>query len=274
MSSGAPGKCLGNDGRCGASNEGQCHKLAQEGSDCKWRATFSAAGSLAMTVSDVQGLVNSPSANMAVAEGIANTIGVPSGYVDVELFAELMRRRLGTRLLSQSGVLTVSYVIYVDADAPASVTVTGADVARKLAVENIGEIEASISSSVDQSFGAGSFLLSVQKINAAEIKVRLGNVVVNLGGSSTSTTSIMPGQTKSSTSIMPSSTTAGTNQQLTASTLSSTVSAAVASTITATTTKHHDASTTPPTELSGARCNTCEVAHFAIWAGFASLWVQ
>jgi len=191
-----------------------------------------------MTVSDVQGLVNSPSANSAVAQGIADTTGVPSGYVDVDLFAELTRRRLGARLLSQSGALTVSYVISVNADAPASVTVTGADVGRKLAVENIGEIEASISSSFDQSLGAGSFVLSVQKINAAEVKVRLGNVVVvHLGGSSSTNTAA----NQSSTS---------------------------------TTTKYRDASTTMPIETSGARCNVCEAAHFAICAVFASLLVQ
>lgn len=208
-----------------------------------------------MTVSNVQGLVDRPSANLAVAEGIANTTGVPSGYVDVDLFADLTRRRLSTRFLSQNGVLIVSYVISVDADAPPSVTVTGADVGRKLAVENIGEIEASISSSVDQSLGAGSFVLSLQKIDAAEVKVRLGDGVVTLGGSSTSSTSIMPGQIQSSTSLMPSSTSTITKQSFTSTTTRYRISAPINE------------------ESSGATCNICEAACFAICAVFASLWM-
>lgn len=235
---GASGRCSGNDSRCGVSSEERCQKLEQEGSDCKWRAAFSVAGSMLMTASDVEGLMNSPGAKMAVAKGIANATGVPSDYVDVDLTAVPKQRRLRALSTLQSGEVTVTYVVSVGADAPASVTATGKDVGSKFWTGNAGTIGAAISSSVDESLGAGSFVLAVQKVFAAE-------VVIKAETSTSSTTSRLVGTVA--------------NQPSTTSMLRPTVSSAATSTMSTTTaTEYHDV------ELSGARLNTCRMPYFAI----------
>jgi hypothetical protein len=189
---------LGNDSRCSESTEQRCQKLAEEGSDCKWRAAFSVTGSLSMTTSDVKGLISKPGANMAVAKGISNVTGVPTDYIDVDLAApEAKLRRL--RALAQSntlplagGVVTVTYVISVSGDAPATVNVTGLDVGNQLAAAKSGD---AITSVVDKSLGAGTFALSVKSVDVSEVVIR------NDAQSSTSLTSRLASTTSEATSL-------------------------------------------------------------------------
>lgn len=225
MTSGSPGKCLGNDSRCGGSTEQRCQKLTDEKSNCKWRAAFEVAGSIHMTASDVDGLVSKPGAQMAVAKGISNFTDVPVEYIDVDIAATTLGSDTSRRLralsqsggvTSKSGVVIVNYVISVSGDAPASVKATGMEVGNQLTTANSGTIGAAISSSVDQSLGAGRFSLVVNEVDVTEVVIKTQtdaptsstvSVVSTTDANRTSTTSMLRSTvTAAATSIMSTTT--------------------------------------------------------------------
>jgi len=225
---------VGNDSRCGGSDEWRCGKLAGEGADCKWRATFSVTGSMRMAVSNAQNFVDNPGAKSSIQAGIADVSNVPAEYVDVDLAVQGNTRRLAaTQIISQQALL-VTYAITVDGDAPAAVTVTGEEVSVKLQSENTELIGSAISAKVEESFGAGVFDLSLQAVNVPDVAVApsvftststthftetvtmetTNATVGNISLSFQSTTSALPATDSSSTSALPataSSTTTGSS---------------------------------------------------------------
>lgn len=249
MTAGSAGKCLGNDSRCGPSAQKQCQSLARQGTDCRWRAAFSVLGSMKIIASEPERLVSSPGAQLAVAKGIANATGIPAPYVDVDLTVDALRRRLRASSTGQGGVVSVTYVVSVGGDAPASITTTGEDVSSKLDGANVAVIGAAISASVDESLGAGSFALAVQDVNVADVVVQ-GVVSITStssspeASSSTSVTSLV-----SSSSTSPAPTTSST--QVVSST------------------SHMHASTTMEM-MSGGRCDMSPSLVLAMCTVFAS----
>lgn len=123
-----------------------------------------------MSVSDVDAFVKSEDARAAVTKGIANVTGLPEEYVDVDLSVEVERRRLRAVDSHQSGVVRVTYAISVDGDAPESVTITGDEVGAKLNAANSANIQDAITSSIDESMGAGTFELSVQQVSEPNLE--------------------------------------------------------------------------------------------------------
>lgn len=156
------GACAGNDSRCSGKTKPSCDALTQEGSDCKWRKDFSVSGELTMQVTNPTAFVNDPNAVIAIEEGIENVTGVPSEYIDLDLYVP--ERRLGSRALQQSGTVIVTYVITVGSDAPATVAVTGSDIGNVMQASNIAQVSAAISRKVVETFGNNDFNVVVSGV--------------------------------------------------------------------------------------------------------------
>lgn len=191
--------------------------------------------------------MNSAGAKLAVAKGIANTTGVPAPYVDVDLTVDPLRRRLRASSVSQGSVVAVTYVVSVGADAPVSVTAMGEDVSSKLDATNSGAIGDAISASVDESLGAGSFVLALQDVNVAEVVVQ--------GVTSQSSTSRLP-FASSTTSLSATST------------VTSHSSTTHSSSTEATSSTSYAAATTTVEIMSGARSKTSPALVFAMCTVF------
>jgi hypothetical protein len=115
-----------------------------------------------MQVTNPTTFVNDPNAVIAIEEGIENVTGVPSEYIDLDLYVP--ERRLGSRALQQSGIVIVTYVITVGSDAPATVAVTGSDIGNVMQASNIAQVSAAISRKVVETFGNNDFNVVVSGV--------------------------------------------------------------------------------------------------------------
>jgi hypothetical protein len=125
---------------------------------------------MTITVSGADGLVGSAKEAAAIdgmIDGIANFTGVPSAYVDVDLTAELDRRRLRSQQQQEQSKDTVlTYAIAVSGEAPESVVTTGSEVVTKLAPENRDAIEDAMSSWVSTEID-----LTVKRMSTPQVTV-------------------------------------------------------------------------------------------------------
>jgi hypothetical protein len=109
-----------------------------------------------MQISNVSSFAKNPDAVAAIAEGIANHTGVPSEYIDLDLYV-VPERRLNGRELAQRGTLIVTYVVVVGSHVPASVAVTGDEISHVMQASNAVHIGDAIAFKVRETFGSDSF---------------------------------------------------------------------------------------------------------------------
>jgi hypothetical protein len=163
--SSSSGKCAGNDSRCNSRSEQSCNL---DGADCKWRTDFTHAGFITLQVTNVSSFAENPNAKAAIKEGIANLTGVPSEYIDLDLYV-VPQRRLEGRALAQTGTLIVTYVIVVGSHVPASVAVTGGEIGEVMKASNVAQIGAAITSKVKETFASDSFSVVVAEVAPIEL---------------------------------------------------------------------------------------------------------